>query len=136
MGFQPSGGTGWKSEGRCSHSYHGDKPIPRPVGKNSRINLDPENRHSGIPIHNSGIERLRTLNKAYCSINHCHSLRSTRPSKLTVAPFSCQSIPRLELCDALLTAELYEQVNQAIKLPATVHFFVYIVDIRCFQMLV
>ncbi|XP_053681589.1 uncharacterized protein LOC128732366 [Sabethes cyaneus] len=44
-------------------------------------------------------------------------------SKSRVAPLQRHTIPRLELCGALLAAQLYEKVRQCIKIPMETHFW-------------
>ncbi|XP_058826496.1 uncharacterized protein LOC131686248 [Topomyia yanbarensis] len=44
-------------------------------------------------------------------------------SKSRVAPLKCQTIPRLELCGALIAAQLYEKVQQSVRINSPVFFW-------------
>ncbi|XP_062704266.1 uncharacterized protein LOC134286638 [Aedes albopictus] len=65
---------------------------------------------------------------ACCYIRSSNSVDETKTALLTarskVAPLRRQSIPRLELCGALLAAELYEKVTASLKLTAETYFWV------------
>ncbi|XP_062538652.1 uncharacterized protein LOC134206926 [Armigeres subalbatus] len=117
-----------------------DEPLPKTVGEEWR------SYHLHLPTLNQiNIRRCVIIPKATRIELHCFSDASEKAyggcvyvrsensegktavhlfaSKSRVAPLKSQTIPRLELCGALLTAELFEKVNQAIKLPVHVHFW-------------
>ncbi|XP_062533993.1 uncharacterized protein LOC134203020 [Armigeres subalbatus] len=65
---------------------------------------------------------------ACCYIRSSNSNGETKTALLTtkskVAPLKQQSIPRLELCGALLSAELYEKVTSSLQIPTDTYFWV------------
>ncbi|XP_065087242.1 uncharacterized protein LOC135708976 [Ochlerotatus camptorhynchus] len=65
---------------------------------------------------------------ACCYIRSSNSTGETKTALLTakskVAPLKQQSIPRLELCGALLAAQLYEKVAASLKLATDTYFWV------------
>lgn len=68
--------------------------------------------------------------KAYGACAYVRSVNSSGSvavalltSKSKVAPLTCQSIPRLELCGALMAAQLSERVLEAIKMDVKVFFW-------------
>lgn len=65
---------------------------------------------------------------ACCYIRSCNSVGETKTALLTakskIAPLKQQSIPRLELCGALLAAELYEKVAASLKITTETYFWV------------
>ena len=117
-----------------------DEPLPKTVGETW------QGYHQQLPTLNQlRINRCVIIPEALRIDLHCFSDASEKAyggciyirsedsdrnvqvrlfaSRSRVAPLNRQSIPRLELCGALLTAELYEKVIQSIRLPVNVHFW-------------
>ncbi|XP_055633776.1 uncharacterized protein LOC129774103 [Toxorhynchites rutilus septentrionalis] len=111
--------------------------------------------HTQLPqLNNLRIERLIVLPNATCielhffsdaseaaygSCVYVRSLNSTGEIKVTlltsrskVAPLKLQSIPRLELCGALLSAELYAKVMKSLRIDAQAYFWVDSTAVLCY----
>ncbi|XP_062715823.1 uncharacterized protein LOC134291718 [Aedes albopictus] len=117
-----------------------DQTVPPTVGEAWR------NFHEQLPLLNQPrIERCVIIQDAVSIEIHCFSDASEKAygaclyirskdaegrvkvrflsSKSKVAPLKCQTIPRLELCGAVLGAELFEKVRDSIRISATCHFW-------------
>ena len=117
-----------------------DHPLPSTVGESWR------KFHSQLPVLNEvRIDRCVILPGAASVEIHCFSDASEKAygaclyirsqdsegrvavrlltSKSKVAPIQCQTIPRLELRGALLAAQLYEKVQQSIKISVPACFW-------------
>ncbi|XP_058839042.1 uncharacterized protein LOC131694586 [Topomyia yanbarensis] len=117
-----------------------DQPIPPTVGENWR------KFHLQLPLLNEiRINRSVILPGAVAIELHCFSDASEKAygaciyirsqdaegkvavrllaSKSRVAPLKCQTIPRLELCGALIAAQLYEKVQQSVRINSPVFFW-------------
>ncbi|XP_065087241.1 uncharacterized protein LOC135708974 [Ochlerotatus camptorhynchus] len=131
----------WTLEDEDGKRLHWDKPIPSTVGESWR------KFHIQLPILNDiRIDRCVIIPQAMQIEIHCFSDASMKAyggclyirsqdqdgnvkvqlltSKSKVAPLKSQSIPRLELCGALLAAQVLEKVLQATKLTVRTTFWV------------
>ncbi|XP_055590511.1 uncharacterized protein LOC129758539 [Uranotaenia lowii] len=123
----------WTLKDECGNRLGWDQPVPSTVGEIWR------NYYYQLPVFNQiQVNRCVILPNAITVEFHCFSDASERAfggciyvrsfdaqgavkiqllsSKSKVAPLKCQSIPRLELCGALLVAELEEKVRKAVKI--------------------
>ncbi|XP_055614859.1 uncharacterized protein LOC129761171 [Toxorhynchites rutilus septentrionalis] len=130
----------WKFEDERGRKLDWDDPIPTSASK------DWQEFHRQLPILNSiTIERCVLVpnpiiiqlhvfsdasEKAYgaCAyLKSCNSHGATKiillSSKSKVAPLKTQSIPRIELCGALLATQLSEQILAAVKLSPAVYYW-------------
>ncbi|XP_058827822.1 uncharacterized protein LOC131687746 [Topomyia yanbarensis] len=117
-----------------------DSPLP------SRVDTEWRDFHSQLPLLNSlRIDRCvikpkavtielhffsDASERAYGACAYTRSVDSTGgvrivllSSKSKVAPSKCQSIPRLELCGALMAAQLSEKISKAIKMNVQQFFW-------------
>ncbi|XP_058811177.1 uncharacterized protein LOC131676067 [Topomyia yanbarensis] len=130
----------WRLEDEKGAQLSWDSPLPTNVS-DEWIRF-----HQQIPLlNNLYIERLVMLEKPKSTQIHIFSDASEKAygacayvrtedslgrikvallsSKSRVSPLKTQSIPRLELCGALLAAELYSKVRKSIRCPADVFFW-------------
>ncbi|XP_055633970.1 uncharacterized protein LOC129774278 [Toxorhynchites rutilus septentrionalis] len=130
----------WKFEDANGRKLDWDSPIP------SRPRDEWREFHRQLPILNTiSIKRCVLVpdpiiielhvfsdasEKAYgaCAyLKSCNLMGTTHiallSSKSKVAPLKTQSIPRLELCGALLATQLAEQISTAIKINPVVYFW-------------
>ncbi|XP_055633682.1 uncharacterized protein LOC129774019 [Toxorhynchites rutilus septentrionalis] len=127
---------------RCNnnHSFDWDQPLPSMVGESWRKFY--EQLHS---MNNIRIDRCVIIPGAVSVQLHCFSDASEKAyggciyvrsensegkiivrlltSKSKVSPLKTQSIPRLELCGALLTAQLFEKAMRATHLNVPTYFW-------------
>ncbi|XP_065086352.1 uncharacterized protein LOC135708280 [Ochlerotatus camptorhynchus] len=131
----------WKIRNEQDQTLDWDQPLPSTVGEMWRKYYDQ------LPLLNEvRIDRCVVIPDAELIEIHCFSDASNKAfgacvyvrsqdtegrikvqllsSKSKVAPLKTQSIPRLELCGALLSAQLYEKVRDAIRIPAQTFFWV------------
>ncbi|XP_055645178.1 uncharacterized protein LOC129781512 [Toxorhynchites rutilus septentrionalis] len=130
----------WTLRDNNKHVWSWNQPLPSTVGEAWK------RYHKQLPgLNKIEIERCVMIPKAVHIQFHCFSDASEKAyggciyirsqdtegtvkvhlltSKSKVAPLKCQTIPRLELCGALLVAQLYEKVQQSTKTTATGHFW-------------
>ncbi|XP_065082558.1 uncharacterized protein LOC135704945 [Ochlerotatus camptorhynchus] len=130
----------WCMKGEHGQCLQWDDPLPGTVGEEWRA------FHKQIPALNMlRIQRCVIAPTAVSVQYHCFSdasilaygatiyVRSERQdgsvsvhlltSKSKVAPLKVQSLPRLELCGALLAAQLWERVAESLKADGSVHFW-------------
>nr|XP_029725366.1 uncharacterized protein LOC109400966 [Aedes albopictus] len=131
----------WTLEDEKGKKFDWDQPLPSTVGESWR------KLHVQLPILNEiRIDRCVILPNAVEVELHCFSDASMKAygaclyvrsldeagnvrvqllsSKSKVAPLKTQSIPRLELSGALLSAQLYDKVRQATNLQVRTTFWV------------
>nr|XP_029719419.1 uncharacterized protein LOC115261656 [Aedes albopictus] len=124
----------WKFRDNDDHALDWDQPIPSMVGEIWRRYL------TQLPLLNEiRIDRCVVIPNAVATEIHCFSdasekaygcciyLRSVDAagrirvrllsSKSRVAPLKCLTIPRLELCGAVLSAPFFEKVQESLKFP-------------------
>lgn len=130
----------WKIRDGNDQALDWDAPIPSMVGELWT------NFHKQLPLLNEiRIDRCIVTPGAVHMEIHCFSDASEKAygccayvrsidsagririrlltSKSRVAPLKCQTIPRLELCAAVLSAELFETVRKALKNPFQAYFW-------------
>lgn len=130
----------WAMKNEANQSLQWDDPLPVTVGEEWRT------FHKQIPVLNEiRIQRCVVVPEAVSIEFHCFSdasilaygttiyVRSERQdgtvsvhlltSKSKVAPLKVQSLPRLELCGALLAAQLWEKVAESLKAKGSVWFW-------------
>ncbi|XP_062541226.1 uncharacterized protein LOC134209261 [Armigeres subalbatus] len=130
----------WAIRDGNKQSLGWDQPLPPTLGKAWR------RFHEKLPLLNQAkVERCVIILEAVAVELHCFSdasekaygaclyVRSTDAdgkvkvrllsSKSKVAPLKCQTIPRLELCGAVLAAQLYEKVRTSIKTTVSGYFW-------------
>ncbi|XP_062537997.1 uncharacterized protein LOC134206311 [Armigeres subalbatus] len=130
----------WTIRDKNEQPLNWDQPLPPMVGESWR------RFHEQLPMLNQArIERCVIIPESVDVELHCFSdasekaygaclyVRSTDAdgrvkvrllsSKSKVAPLKCQTIPRLELCGAVLAAQLYEKVRTSIKTSANGYFW-------------
>ncbi|XP_062556876.1 uncharacterized protein LOC134221705 [Armigeres subalbatus] len=130
----------WIIRDKNEQPLNWDQPLPPMVGESWR------RFHEQLPMLNQArIERCVIIPESVDVELHCFSdasekaygaclyVRSTDAdgrvkvrllsSKSKVAPLKCQTIPRLELCGAVLAAQLYEKVRTSIKTSANGYFW-------------
>lgn len=126
----------WTIRDENGKSLDWDQSLPSTVGEAWR------KFHELLPLLNQPrIERCVIIPKAVSIEIHCFSdasekaygaclyIRSTDASgrirvqllssKSKVAPLKCQTIPRLELCGAVLGVQLFEKVRESIRITPT-----------------
>lgn len=131
----------WTLEDGNGKRLEWDQPLPATVGESWR------NFHSQLPALNEiQIDRCVIIPRAVQVEIHCFSDASQKAyggclymrsedqegnvrvrlltSKSKVAPLKTQTIPRLELCGALLAAQVYEKVRQATNYQVRTTFWV------------
>lgn len=131
----------WKFRNERDQALDWDQPLPSTVGEIWRAYYDQ------LPLLNDvRIDRCVTIPEAIKIEIHCFSDASTKAyggcvyvrsqdgqgglkvrllsSKSKIAPLKTQTIPRLELCGALLTAQLYEKIRDSIRTDAQAFFWV------------
>ncbi|XP_058827050.1 uncharacterized protein LOC131687034 [Topomyia yanbarensis] len=130
----------WSMRDAQGNALNWDCPIPETVGEEWR------KFHQQLPsLNNLRIKRCVIAPRAVSTQIHCFCDASERAygacvylrtfrdngeitvrlltSKSKVAPLKTQSLPRLELCGALLAAQLWEWVSNSIGLTHEVHFW-------------
>ncbi|XP_065085126.1 uncharacterized protein LOC135707260 [Ochlerotatus camptorhynchus] len=130
----------WTLQDETGNRLHWDQPVPLMVGENWR------KFHEKLPLlYEIRVDRCVIIPKAVLVEIHCFSDASNKAyggcvyirsqdssgiikvrllsSRSKVAPLRCQSIPRLELCGALLSAQLYEKVKDSTRLAVQTFFW-------------
>ncbi|XP_062714600.1 uncharacterized protein LOC134291174 [Aedes albopictus] len=130
----------WKFRDDDDYALDWDQPISSMVGEVWRRYL------TQLPLLNEiRIDRCVVIPNAVTTEIHCFSdasekaygcciyLRSVDAagrirvrllsSKSRVAPLKCLTIPRLELCGAVLSAQLFEKVQESLKFPTQSYFW-------------
>ncbi|XP_062542202.1 uncharacterized protein LOC134210190 [Armigeres subalbatus] len=130
----------WSVQDKNDQKLDWDQPLPSTVGEAWK------KLHRQLPTFNLiTIDRCVIIPGAKSVEIHCFSDASEKAfgacvyvrsenvdgavlvrlltSKSRVAPLKCQSIPRLELCGALLAAQLYEKVQFSLKSTMTIYFW-------------
>ncbi|XP_062714302.1 uncharacterized protein LOC134291052 [Aedes albopictus] len=130
----------WTIRDENGHPLDWDQSVPPTVGEAWR------NFHEQLPILNQPkIERCVIIPEAVAIEIHCFSDASEKAygaclyvrsmnavgkvkvqllsSKSKIAPLKCQTIPRLELCGAVLGVELFQKVHESIKIAASCYFW-------------
>lgn len=130
----------WKLRDGENKPLGWDQPLPSMVGESWR------RLHEKLPFFNLiRIDRCVIIPKAVAVELHCFCDASEKAygaclyvksnnaegevkirlltSRSKVAPLSCQTIPRLELCGALLAAQLFEKVIQSIRFTGKSYFW-------------
>ncbi|XP_055622597.1 uncharacterized protein LOC129766156 [Toxorhynchites rutilus septentrionalis] len=130
----------WTIEDETGQIIGWDQPLSSTVGELWR------NFQNQLPLLNHiRIERCVIIPRAIRMEIHCFSDASERAyggclylrsldatgnvmvrlltSKSRVAPLKCQTIPRLELCGALLVSQLFKRVKESIKMNIDAYFW-------------
>ncbi|XP_058810958.1 uncharacterized protein LOC131675834 [Topomyia yanbarensis] len=130
----------WTLQDENGGKLEWDQPLPSTVGEVWK------KYHAQLPLFNTiSIERCVIIPGATSVEIHCFSAASEKAfgaclylrsqnsrkevlvrlltSKSKVSPLKCQTIPRLELCGALLAAQLYEKVQDSIKMKLKTYFW-------------